>query len=421
MPRLLGVDIDSRRLRVAVADLGFRRLQVVHEGEIILPGDKEQHAEAFSEALRRWGKEFSPDGVVIGLPLRWFSWTQLDLPAMAAEDARRALRFEMDKYLPLPFDDYRSDFIAVKTENRMRTIVFSVRRELVDGCVKAVTDAGLKVAAVRCRTAELLNAVSGGGHVASVAGIFLYASDEDYELMAAGNGSLLQVKRVVPSADLRGELESLRQQYPGKAYAAGDYGLLPEGIAAERLQLSPARALLATFGGKRKFTLEFMPPELARQKRDYYPYAIAGCAIAAIAFFLLTGIVAYLKDMYTLGAIERQISAIKTRASGVIEARKRLEALQEDRKTVTGFLDHSNLAIKALHELSETVPSDSWIINLSLDDKGNIEMEGFSRKTADLVLALEKSGHFQAISFSAPIISREGEERYSLKLEVKGR
>jgi hypothetical protein len=48
-------------------------------------------------------------------------------------------------------------------------------------------------------------------------------------------------------------------------------------------------------------------------------------------------------------------------------------------------------------------------------------MEGFSRKTADLVLALEKSGHFRAISFSAPIISREGEERFSLKLEVKSR
>jgi Tfp pilus assembly protein PilN len=72
-----------------------------------------------------------------------------------------------------------------------------------------------------------------------------------------------------------------------------------------------------------------------------------------------------------------------------------------------------------MRDLSRAVPADTWVINLSVDDKGNIEMEGFSRKTSDLVLALEKAGLFKSIAFAAPIISREGEERFSLKLEVK--
>jgi Tfp pilus assembly protein PilN len=123
--------------------------------------------------------------------------------------------------------------------------------------------------------------------------------------------------------------------------------------------------------------------------------------------------------MYTLNTIESQIKSIQDKASGVIESRKKLDAVQGERRALVDFLDRSNVAIKTMNNLSRTIPTDTWIINLSLDDKGGVEMEGFSRKTSDLVLILEKSGLFKSISFSAPIISREGEERFSLKLEVK--
>lgn len=419
MQRLLGVDVDSKKLRFTVAEFRFRRLQVLKSGETVLPEDRGQHAEAFSEALRRWKQEFAPGGVVIGLPLRWFSWTHLDLPVMAGEDLRRALRFELEKHLPLPADDYRLDFLSAKSEQRMRTLVFSARKDVVDTYAKAVADAGIKLLSIRCRTMDLLNSVTGMTG-ASLQGILIHASDEDYELAAVGNDGAVHVQRVSKASDLQGELESVRQHYPGKLYVSGDSEpQLPERIGAEKTYLAPSHALLLSIGRKKKFALEFIPPELARHRRDLYPYAIAGCAATAAAFFLLTGIVAYLKDIYTLNTTERKISAIQTQAAGVIEARKRLDALRDDRNTLVDFFDRSNLAIRAMSELSQSVPDDTWIINLSLDDKGSIELEGFSRKTADLVLALEKSGHFRAISFSAPIISREGEERFSLKLEVK--
>jgi hypothetical protein len=36
------------------------------------------------------------------------------------------------------------------------------------------------------------------------------------------------------------------------------------------------------------------------------------------------------------------------------------------------------------------MPANSWLISISVDDKGKVEIEGFAAKTADLVVALEK-------------------------------
>jgi len=71
-----------------------------------------------------------------------------------------------------------------------------------------------------------------------------------------------------------------------------------------------------------------------------------------------------------------------------------------------------------LKELTRSVPDNAWIINLVVDDKGLVEIEGFSQKTSDLIMALDKSKLFRNISFAAPILSRDGEERFSLKFEV---
>ncbi len=84
------------------------------------------------------------------------------------------------------------------------------------------------------------------------------------------------------------------------------------------------------------------------------------------------------------------------------------------------FQNRSNMSIRILNTLSKILPTDSWIINLSVDDKGRVEMEGFTKKTAGLVLALEKSKAFKNISFSAPIIAKDSEERFALKMEVEG-
>ncbi len=405
---------------MAAAELRFRTVRHLKSGEVLLGEDKKEWLGELTQALRQWKEEFSPDGVVIGLPLHYFSSRLIQMPLMAKDDLRRALHFELEKHLPLPVDEYVFDFLMAKGLNDVRTLVFSIKKDVVNALHKAVTDAGMELVSIRSRTIDLLNNMAEIGDEKRIKGIFINASDDDYEMAAIEDDGVVFMKRIPKDSDLAEELDHALQQFPGKVYASGEFEQLTlERFAPRKAQVYPPYALLSSYAKRKKFVLEFIPPELVREKKDYYPYAVAGLAGAAVVFFLLTGFVTYLKDVYTLNTIESQIKAIQTRASGVIETRKKLDAVQSERRALVDFLDRSNIAIKAMNDLSRTIPVDSWIINLTLDDKGGVELEGFSRKTSDVVLILEKSGLFKSISFSAPIISREGEERFSLKLEVK--
>jgi hypothetical protein len=66
------------------------------------------------------------------------------------------------------------------------------------------------------------------------------------------------------------------------------------------------------------------------------------------------------------------------------------------------------------------LPKDAWLVSFSADEKGKVEVEGFTKKTSDLVIAIEKSRAIRNVSFSSPIVAKDGEERFSLKLEVDG-
>jgi len=421
VPRLLGVDIDARKVRISAANLRLRTARYLKSGEVSLPDGKEQRVAVLAEVLQQWKKDVSAEGVVVGLPLHYFSCRLLDMPLMARDDLRRGLVFELEKHLPLPVEEYVFDFLMTRGQNGIRTLVFSMKKDMAGAVMKAVTEAGLELVSLRSRTLDVLSSMGEVAGEKHMKGVFINATDDAYELAGIEDAGVVFAKSVPRTADLAEELDAAVLEYPGKVYVSGDIDQrTAEQFAAHKAQISTSFSLLSAYAKKTKLGLEFLPRELVKPKRDYYPYAIGGCAAAAVLFFLLTGFVIYFKDARTLRSIESQINAIKTRASGVIEARKKLDALRDDRKVLVDFQNSSNRAIKALKDLSGTVPDSAWIINLSLDEKGTIEMEGFAKKTSELVMALDKSGLFKSISFAAPIISREGEERFSLKLEVKG-
>jgi len=405
---------------MSVADRRLNRITYLRSEGIGLPAGREEGERVLSEALQQWKKNYAPSGVVVGLSLQLFTCRLLDMPAINREDMRKALLFELEKHLPLAVDEYLFDFLMVKTDKGMKTLVFSIKKDAVHAVVKLVSDAGLEVLSVRCRVMDVLNSLIGISGEKNMHGIFVLATDDGYEIAGLEDSLPRSMKRISAGADLAETLENIRKSYPGKVYSSGPVDqLIAERFAMTKSQITVPNALLFSFVKRRRLNLEFIPQEFIRQKKDPYPYAIGGLAIAALCLYLLTGFVAYYKDARSLSRIESRIETIKQKASGVIEARKKLEALQDDRKTLLTFQNRSNMAIRILKDLTTVVPDNAWIINLVVDEKGLVEIEGFSRKTSDLVTALDKSKLFKDIAFAAPILSRDGEERFSLKFEVR--
>jgi hypothetical protein len=215
------------------------------------------------------------------------------------------------------------------------------------------------------------------------------------------------------------EIERLSLLYPGKIYFMGHAEpSIVEIFDGRKFEMPAANALALSEVKKLRYPLNFLSPEHLRRKPDPYPFIIGGFAAATLLLYLLTGMVGSYKDWRALRSIEAKRAAMRTKEAGMIEERKKLESLQSDGRILLDFLGRSNAATRALKELSDVLPKDAWLVSFSADEKGKVEIEGFTKRTSDLVIAIEKSRAIRNVSFSSPIVAKDGEERFSLKLEV---
>ncbi len=425
MPKILGVNIDSGSLNASLVDSTFRSVKHIKTVRAVLPENKDERNTVMAATLTNWQKEYMPKGAVIGLTLQHFSWRTIEMPSMKRADMHKALLFELEKYLPLPVDEYMYDFIVTgsgKTgPNMSKILVFSIKKEILNALLKIVKEAGMEILSVRCSTIDILSGVKDISGEKKLEGIFVNSADDAYEIAGLHDSMPVYIKRVPKVAEVKDEIEGLAMSYPGRVYVAGPIEQSVTGnLDCRKFQLLTPDLLAASFVKKTFFNLNFLPYEFEKPKKDYYPYMIGGLAAATILVFFLTGVITWYKDRLAAERIEARIVTIKGKASGMIEAQRKIDLLQNDRKVLTDFLNRSNRPIRLLSTLSKTLPVKAWLINLSIDDKGKVEVEGFSPMTADLIVALEKSKAFKNISFSAPIISKDKVERFALKMEVEG-
>jgi len=420
--RIIGVDLKAGSMKASVIDARFRIVKPVKTEDVTLPENRDERDSFMLETFGKWKKEYSPNGVVIGIQLQSFSYHVIDMPLMSREDLRRAITFELEKYLPLPVDEYFYDFIAMPAENEMqKVIVFAIHRDTVSSILKPAKEAGLEVLSVRC---SAISALSGFLDIAgekNLKGLFVNITEDSYDITGLVNSRLVYFKSYNKSINIAGEIERLLILYPGTVYFMGNTDMrLTEKFTGKKVHVQISNALAVSYIKRSYLNLNFLPSEGTKKKADYYPYILGGVAAAIILFFL-TGAVAYIRNVRTLNSIESSISAIKNRASGIIEARRKLDSLQNDLRALHDFQGRSNIAIRALSAMSAILPKDSWLINMTVDDKGKVEIEGFSKKTSSLVIAIENSKDFKNVSFTSPIMNKDGEERFALKMEIEGR
>ena len=362
MPKILGVNIDSGSLNASLIDSTFRSVKHIKTERAVLPENKEERNTVMAATLTKWQKEYMPKGAVIGLTLQNFSWRTIEMPSMKRADMQKALLFELEKYLPLPVDEYMYDFLVTgsgKTgPNMVKILVLSIKKEILNALLKIVKEAGMEILSVRCSTIDILSGVMDISGEKKLEGIFVNSADDAYEIAGLRDSMPVYIKRVPKTAEVKDEIEGLALSYPGRVYAAGPMEQSVIGnLDSRKFQLLTPDLLASSFVKKTFFNLNFLPYEFVKPKKDYYPYMIGGLAAATILIFFLTGVITYYKDRRALERIEARISTIKSKASGMIEAQKKMDLLQNDRKVMIDFLNRSNRPIRIVSTLSKTLPS----------------------------------------------------------------
>jgi hypothetical protein len=418
--RILGVSLENDSVSGAAVDARLRGAKTVELEAVALPAEAGERAEYITETLKRWKREYAPCGVVIGLPLKNFSHQLIDMPTMSRPDMMRALHFELEKYLPVAVDEYLFDFVSMPREKgRAAVLVFSIKREVVNRIAGYAKEAEMDVLSIRAGTAVSLSILMDVADKKDISGLFVNITGSACELVGLKNSLPVYVKGLPMGDGVADEIERLSVLYPGGIYFMGDAEpSIIEKFDGRKFEMPAANALALSEVKRMRYPLNFLPPDLVRRKPDRYPVIIGGFAAATLLLYLLTGMVGYYKDWRALRSIEVKRAAIRSKEAGMLKERKKLESLQSDGRVLLDFLGRSNTAIRALKELSDVLPKDAWLVSFSADEKGKVEIEGFTKRTSDLVIAIEKSRAIRNVSFSSPIVAKDGEERFSLKLEV---
>lgn len=419
--RILGVSFGKKSLKASVVDFGFRTVKHIESLSVSLPDGEEEKGNSVVDLLKKWKQHYNPKGMVIGLPLDFFSYQFIDMPSMNRIDMKNALHFELEKYLPLPVEEYIYDFISPPAHgDGMKTLVLSVKRNIVDSLLEYAGEADIRILSIGANAMAAVSQLLRIENAKNINGILINCTTDYNEMIGLADSMPVFNKHLSKDADVAGEIERFFSNRSGLVYVNGtlDTSLI-ERFNSRAVRISIAEALALSGASKSRLSVNFLPPEHVRKGHDFYTYILGGLAIGAVALFLLTGLVRYAKNASLLSSIKAEIAAVQNEASVVLEGHRKLNSIKKERQVLLDFQSKSNLPIRIVSDLSKILSDDVWLIKMQIDEEGKIEMEGFAKKSSSLLVALEESTAFKNVSFSSPIIKRSNEERFSIKMEVE--
>jgi hypothetical protein len=418
--KVAGLSIEDSKIRAFFASKSLGKVKPIGTDEIALPSEPGERNGALVEALGKWKASFGIEGVVIGLGLNHFSQTSVELPLQSRDDIAQALYFELEKRLPLEPDQYSFAFHTIQTTPEgTKNLVLAIRKDKLKWIANCLRETGLRLIGVRCTAIEAANDALSGANISG--GVLVHQWEGGYHILGF-KGSTPEFIEVAASAEEAARhIEGLMQTYGRTVYAAGNVdhvGLdrfIPRYVAVD----IPARVTISALKGAR-VDMDFVPPEFAVPKKDYYPQTIVALCTACVVIFFATTILAYIKDYRALTWVHDRTSEIKTSTRELIAMNREVESNVERLDFLYEFRNKKKLKIDILSELSDVLPKDAWLTSLSADENGKVEIGGFARRAADIIGPIEGSDLFENVEFASPVTVSAGLERFSLKMQVEG-
>ena len=172
--RGIGLDIGTHAVRAAEMVLGRGDQATLNRfGQVALPLGAVRDGEvvdppAVAAAIRRLWSEagFKGRDVIVGVANQRVIVRHAELPAMAEQDLRSALRYQVQELIPIPVDEAILDFqileqfVGPEQEPMMRILLVAAQSDMVRSLLAAVDGAGLSASLVDVTPFALIRALA---------------------------------------------------------------------------------------------------------------------------------------------------------------------------------------------------------------------------------------------------------------------
>jgi general secretion pathway protein L len=200
-----------------------------------------------------------------------------------------------------------------------------------------------------------------------------------------------------------------RHRVLGRGAAAGDGGLAVEIVAVPRETVGAIVDELA-YAGVRPSGIAVISG--GSDAPLFLPAAVLGAAprpmvsrrlAAAVGALALLTLASWpVAQQVRLGAIERELAALKPKAEAVLRGRDEQRKSAERGAAIQRLRSVRPPLVGILDTLTREVPDGSWLMALSINGR-EVVLDGLSPSAATIALALERNPGFTGIVFRSPI------------------
>ena len=456
LPVSIGVDVSPARMTVVgmrqtvngaapVAQEGFDLAADVPVADQM--DDIRTHLIAFINRHR-----LETAGRFLAAPLPSAMWRRIALPSAARENLADTLRYEAEKYLPIPLEELYWDYQIID-DNRAAgelTLLLAVARrgdlapfaelaQSLPGGLSGVEPAVSAIASVFQRHADAVAHDDFG---------LLVLTDAQMHLVHMQRGALQGGRTYARPADagegvalVRKGLAALRVGLTGDERPVGAFPLVvaaadPDEALMQRFQEElpqfawqalaagenglPKADMLAAYGlalkglQKPDRAVNLLPARLRKRPSRWGQYLM----VALLALTLVSGVAWGASEMVQkrlhharldreLGRLAEEVADIERRQADIEALHHKLEFLQRQKRPPHSVLD-------ILKALTDIIPDAAWVREIAIASD-RIRLDGYADAAAELITRIDASPLFTDVSFLSAITrGRDGKEKFRI-------
>jgi Tfp pilus assembly protein PilN len=377
----------------------------------------------------------------VGLPRRAVVAKAVELPAVPGADLRRMVGFELERHLPFPPSDALFDFEVLESGagRPVRVLLVAVERRSQERVRQLLRDAGLVPRLVDVAIHGLARLLAGDPARGRIV-LWLEAADAELAVVVRGRvvgsrafpvpadadarahaleAELGRTLAALPETDRREVAEVVVGGLPPPAFAVESLPVrvgidAPPGFASLESASLLALAVALQRPGRRAPVANLVPDEL-RPRPFPWPLA-ATAALALLTFGIGVAIpaVTFVKERRALATLEAGIASLAPKVQRAERLAAEVERARRELATLRGFEEQGLHPLPVLRELTDTLPADAWLTNLSVDRSG-LELGGFANAASQLIPLLEASPGLERVEFTSPVTKGRDREQFRLR------
>jgi len=391
-------------------------------------------------------RQLTPRTVSLALPRTSVFVRPMELPTVGG-DVREMVRLNLDGHLPFAADDDTAfDFAplppegdgAVNDELLQHVLVTAAESRVVEAALRIAEEAQLRPASVTVASHDLLALArpERGQRV-----VWVHHTGATADILCLFGPSLV-LSRSAPAPDeasmgeeIRRSLAAVRWRECDAIWVSGDLPVdalagaaLPATVSEpvyaarvrERVAALPVddrgahELALGVALARSGRSLDLLPPRL-RPRRLSRAQGLTLAVACATALLLITALlVPGMREQRYLNRINAEVTRLDPQVRAVERVVRDLERKRKLLGTINGLETSALRPLPVLRELTDLLPTDTWLTTMSLDAKG-VELTGQAAAASTLIPLLENSPRLERVEFSSPVTRGRDKEQFRIR------